>query len=99
MVHIDKEKCIGCGLCAGDCLGKAISLESGKAEMIKGCFMCGHCVAICPTEAVSFVGDKYGENDVESVGHGFGIDSVTMLHALLFLIIVSLPLRLFAISK
>lgn len=82
MVHIDKEKCIGCGLCAGDCLGKAISLESGKAEMIKGCFMCGHCVAICPTEAVSFVGDKYGENDVESVGQGFGIDSTTMLHAI-----------------
>ena len=82
MVHIDKEKCIGCGLCAGDCLGKAISLESGKAEIIKGCFMCGHCVAICPTEAVSFQGDKYGENDVEPMGAGFGIDSDTMLHAI-----------------
>jgi len=82
MVHIDKEKCIGCGLCAGDCLGKAISLESGKAEIIKGCFMCGHCVAICPTEAVSFVGDKYGEHDVEPMGAGFGIDGDTMLHAI-----------------
>ena len=82
MVNIDREKCIGCGLCAGDCLGKAISLDSGKAEIIKGCFMCGHCVAICPAEAVSFVGDKYGENDVEPIGAGFGIDSDTMLHAI-----------------
>ena len=82
MVHIDKEKCIGCGLCLKDCLGKAISLASGKAEIIKGCFMCGHCVAICPSEAVSFVGDKYGENDVEPMGAGFGIDADTMLHAI-----------------
>ena len=82
MVHIDKEKCIGCGLCAADCLGKAISLESGRAEMIKGCFMCGHCVAVCPTEAVSFIGEKYDMADVESVGDGFGIDSSTMLHAI-----------------
>lgn len=82
MVHIDKEKCIGCGLCVGDCLGKAISLESGKAEIIKGCFMCGHCVAICPSEAVSFVGDEYDMTDVEPVGKGFGIDGETMLHAI-----------------
>jgi len=82
MVYIDREKCIGCGLCAPDCLGKAISLDSGKAEIIKGCFMCGHCVAICPTQAVSFVGEKYGENDVEPIGPGFGIGSDTMLHAI-----------------
>lgn len=82
MVHIDKEKCIGCGLCAGDCLGKAISLESGKAEIIKGCFMCGHCVAICPSNAVSFVGENYDMADVEPLGKGFGIDSETMLHAI-----------------
>ena len=82
MVHIDREKCTGCGLCAADCLGKAISLESGRAEMIKGCFMCGHCVAICPNEAVSFVGEKYDMADVENLAEGFGIDSRTMLHAI-----------------
>ena len=82
MVNIDREKCIGCGLCLKDCLGKAISLDSGRAEVIKGCFMCGHCVAVCPTGAVSFVGEKYGGNDVEPIGPGFGIDGDTMLHAI-----------------
>lgn len=82
MVYIDQEKCIGCGLCAGDCLGKAISLDSGKAGIIKPCFMCGHCVAICPAEAVSFQGEEYDMSDVESLGNGFGIDGDTMLHAI-----------------
>ena len=54
MVCIDQEKCIGCGLCAGDCLGWAISMDSGKAEVVKDCFHCGHCVAICPAGAVRF---------------------------------------------
>ena len=82
MVLIDREKCIGCGLCAADCIGHVISLESGKAEITKGCFQCGHCVAICPQDAVSFAGDKYDMQDVEPVGAGFGIDADTMLHAI-----------------
>jgi len=82
MVIIDKEKCIGCGLCAADCIGHVISLETGKAELLRGCFQCGHCVAICPAEAVSFGGENYDMSDVEPVGAGFGIDSNTMLHAI-----------------
>lgn len=82
MIVVDREKCIGCGLCVSDCLGKAISLESGRAEIIKGCFMCGHCVAVCPENCFSFQGEKYGENDVEDIGGGFGIGPETMLHAI-----------------
>ena len=81
MVIIDREHCIGCGLCAGDCLSRAISLESGKAEITKNCFHCGHCVAICPQEAVRFEGACYDMADVEPVGKGFGIDGAAMLHA------------------
>ena len=82
MVIIDKESCIGCGMCASECIGRVISLESGQAEITRGCFQCGHCVAVCPTEAVRFEGDKYDMADVEPVGAGFGIDGDTMLHAI-----------------
>ncbi len=81
-IRIDKELCIGCGLCAGDCLANAIRLTDGKAEVFKNCFECGHCVAICPVNAVRFEGDAYDMADVEPLGEGFGIDSGTMLHAI-----------------
>lgn len=52
MVHIDREKCIGCGKCVLDCVGSALKLENGKAEVKRECILCGHCAAICPMEAV-----------------------------------------------
>ncbi len=82
MIAIDRERCIGCGLCAGDCLAAAIRVSEGKAEIIKDCFSCGHCVAICPAGAVRFEGEEYDMADVEPVGAGFGIDAATMLHAI-----------------
>ena len=56
MILIDKEKCIGCGLCAKDCVDSAITIEGGKAVVHKGCLECGHCFAVCPTGAVDMPG-------------------------------------------
>ena len=81
MVIIDRERCVGCGLCTGDCLARAISLEGGKAAVIKDCFHCGHCIAICPADAVRFEGPEYDMKDVEPLGAGFGIGPEQMLHA------------------
>ena len=54
MVKVDKEKCIGCGLCKNDCLMSEIEIIDGKCSPInKTCFGCGHCIAICPMNAVS----------------------------------------------
>ena len=56
-VVIDKEKCIGCGLCKSDCVAFAIDVQDGKAvHREKGCIMCGHCEAICPVGAVTLTG-------------------------------------------
>ena len=55
-ILIDKEKCIGCGLCAKDCVDAAITIEGGKAVVHKGCLECGHCFAVCPTGAVDMPG-------------------------------------------
>ncbi|MGL4403487.1 MAG: nitroreductase family protein [Fusobacteriaceae bacterium] len=63
MFKVNTEKCIGCGLCVKDCFVKDIEMTDGKAE-IKNirCFKCGHCIAICPVDAVST--DEYDMNDV-----------------------------------
>ena len=53
MVRIDREKCIGCGKCRKDCFGRNIEWKDGKAQVIGDCFKCGHCVAVCPVEAVT----------------------------------------------
>lgn len=53
MVKIEQSQCIGCGACAEDCLSGNLALENGCAAVRGDCIQCGHCVAICPTRAVS----------------------------------------------
>ena len=56
MVRVDQEKCIGCGMCSADCLAFNIVLDGDKATVKGECLECGHCVALCPTGAVSIEG-------------------------------------------
>lgn len=60
--EIDQSRCIQCGLCAGDCPVKIISLDSGypaiAAEKESLCLRCQHCLAICPTAALSILGHE-----------------------------------------
>lgn len=62
MVTIQKERCSGCGQCADDCVANNISLKSGKATVNGACMRCGHCVAICPQNAVRI--DEYPMEEV-----------------------------------
>lgn len=50
---IDKELCIGCGLCVKVCPMDTISMQDGKA-VVTGAesLSCGHCAAVCPEGAV-----------------------------------------------
>jgi hypothetical protein len=46
-------ECVGCGVCASRCDVKAISLESGRAEINHDvCVGCAMCVAVCPYNVV-----------------------------------------------
>ena len=53
LVEIDERYCIGCRRCVDDCVGANLEVE-GVTARVKGlCILCGHCVAVCPTGAVS----------------------------------------------
>lgn len=57
IIHIDKEKCNGCGACAKACHEGAIGMENGKAVLLRDdyCDGLGDCLPTCPTGAISFV--------------------------------------------
>lgn len=57
IIHIDEEKCNGCGACATACAEGAIQMVDGKAKLIRDdyCDGLGACLPHCPTDALSFV--------------------------------------------
>jgi nitroreductase/NAD-dependent dihydropyrimidine dehydrogenase PreA subunit len=83
-VIIDKEKCVGCGLCCGDCPHHVLALRDGKAALLSDtCLLCGHCIALCPMAAVTIRG--YDMNEVKAYNKtGFGIGSDVLLNTIQF---------------
>ena len=57
IIHIDQEKCNGCGACAAACHESAIGMVEGKARLLRDdyCDGLGDCLPACPTGAISFV--------------------------------------------
>ena len=57
VIKIDREKCIGCGMCKNDCAAHNIEMRAGAPYVITDdCIQCGHCVAVCPKAAISIEG-------------------------------------------
>ena len=56
IIHIDEERCNGCGLCTSACHEGAIDIVDGKARLVREdfCDGLGDCLPGCPTGAISF---------------------------------------------
>lgn len=57
IIHIDEEKCNGCGACATACHEGAIGIVNGKAKLLRDdyCDGFGDCLPACPMDAIHFV--------------------------------------------
>jgi Pyruvate/2-oxoacid:ferredoxin oxidoreductase delta subunit len=55
MIHIDEDKCDGCGMCIAHCAEGAIALVDAKAKVIREdyCDGLGACLPACPREALT----------------------------------------------
>ncbi|WP_283608648.1 nitroreductase family protein [Faecalispora anaeroviscerum] len=57
LLHVNKEKCVHCEICAQVCPKNYIEMNEEKFPVDAGhtCISCGHCVAICPQGALNHV--------------------------------------------
>jgi len=62
IVHIDEDKCDGCGQCVPSCAEGAIEIIDGKARLIADnlCDGLGNCLGVCPKDAIR-VGERPAE--------------------------------------
>lgn len=69
IIHIDENKCNGCGICATACHEGAIEIVDGKAKLVREnfCDGFGDCLPGCPTGAITFEEREAPEYDEQAV--------------------------------
>ncbi len=69
IIHIDEEKCTGCGECIPDCPEGALQVIDGKARLVSDLFCdgLGACIGTCPEGALSVTEREAGPYDERAV--------------------------------
>ena len=69
IVHIDEEKCTGCGRCIIDCHEMALQIVDGKAKIVKDiyCDGLGDCLKSCPEDAITIIEREAEDYNDEAV--------------------------------
>jgi len=69
-LELNRDKCLGCGICADQCPKEAIEYFPAEFKGIKAltrpsidfdtekCVLCGECVATCPLDALQMIIEK-----------------------------------------
>jgi nitroreductase/NAD-dependent dihydropyrimidine dehydrogenase PreA subunit len=67
MISIDGDRCTSCGLCVPVCIRRILEERDNGIGVTDpaSCIFCGHCKAVCPTNAPSF--SHLDENEFEPV--------------------------------
>ena len=57
-INVDKDSCVGCGLCVKDCPMKVYELKDGLSTPVRpqDCMACLSCHEICPAQALEHKG-------------------------------------------
>jgi len=69
IVHIDEQKCNGCGQCINACAEGAIELANGKARLVaeRYCDRLAACLGECPADAISIIEREADSFDPDAV--------------------------------
>ena len=69
IVHIDQDKCDGCGLCVSACHEGAIGIVNGRAQLLRDdyCDGLGDCLPACPANAITIIQREAKDYDEAAV--------------------------------